>query len=464
MQSRSGNQNTFNNVIISTITITIMCMIWNILFKPSIITAIIPAAMYICFGYIYIRYEPFLFMLTFLFYYSQMTAIISGIYIESGTFIPEEMIYSEATGSTARLVLFHMIFIVTLIYCIKKLLPKVISKAIFYKISISDTICYFFYCIAAISLLVGLTGILIYGTPLLLKISRFQYYLIINPIFLSIIRKYYIIPFIAGYIIAIKKDNRLHLISCISILLLLVVILILYGDKFSALSIYIYLFFFPYLTLNLYKRINTNPIPLKKPFFILLVTLLFFLPLIYYHYSNEMAGSRSAVLEQVTNRIFALQGHVWWGVDSIVNSGSYYPSDQRNKELQAIISLSEPNYYTGMHFLMSIISPSIISESFIRDGVNFTMGYPAIALYLFGYIGIIPFQIFISFIVSIIIIYLIYSITCNNIIHLILSCKLLMMTYDSLTTGNLYVLFSKESLLVLCLILITLKPYATRHN
>ena len=75
-----------------------------------------------------------------------------------------------------------------------------------------------------------------------------------------------------------------------------------------------------------------------------------------------------------------------------LTTSSLFTIDYYQNFIQEIIEIINPtaeHLTVGMRELMITLSPSR-AYRFIQDGVNFTMGYPAIIIYNFGiYLGII---------------------------------------------------------------------------
>lgn len=86
-------------------------------------------------------------------------------------------------------------------------------------------------------------------------------------------------------------------------------------------------------------------------------------------------------------RALALQGDVWWAVDTKV-LGGYNGIAQLGVELLGLFG-DDGAQNTGIYYLMRLIMPESRFNNYIWGNATLTAGYPAIDIAIFGYIGAI---------------------------------------------------------------------------
>ena len=186
--------------------------------------------------------------------------------------------------------------------------------------------------------------------------------------------------------------------------------------------------------------------------------------LILYRYSTVFSSKPPLVsLEQ---RV-ALQGHLWWGVDLHYLQGTLPipPAVQRGNELRALMSPGGPKQSepVGMTLLMRTVAPTRLVDGYIKQGIRFTMGFPAIGLYLFGPYGLVVVEVLAALFVVLSAWYLLSAIWTARVLRGLVAYKIFLLGYEVLTVGNLYEVLSYKSLLYLSLALLVEAYYgATR--
>lgn len=164
-----------------------------------------------------------------------------------------------------------------------------------------------------------------------------------------------LVAFLAGFV-AIKKEDGLTLKEIAKHLIPIYFLQIVYGETFTAIFTATVFFLIPICSENRgIALIYKNKTKILVAIFSAAAALLSFKFLGSY---VAGIGSGSAVM---INRVLALQGQVWWAIftfgDQLSNNG-----------------------YEGIKLLMYKISPADVFDAYSSQGVNFTMGYPAILL------------------------------------------------------------------------------------
>lgn len=441
------SKNIFNYSLIKIgiIFVNIVLLIYGVNYEYQYYMSIISAIFFIMYLVVLYKYRYEIFILAMPFYMSQLGTIASNVLIEKGTYLTELMTYSYTTGSTIKLVFYNIIFfeIISLIFCI-------LTKNIKIKYKYNKKICNLILCLVSTLIIISFIGLIIDGVPIFMKIDRIQY---VNNyqsfIFNKVSGQLYIGVFVLGMICGISyisKDIKIFK-RCVFMYCCVIVYFILRGDKFSGLVNIIYLFFIPLATI-LYKYQNFKP-KISKLIIVGIVLGIIFLSIINYHYSNI---NKSESTDRVKERISA-QGQVWWAIDRSVSYGNEASSSEISNEIRSYFNTNIDKTDIGLNKLMKVIAPMDISNSFIKNKVNFTMGYPAIGLYLYGYIGLILFQIIYGILLAICIIYMYKIILSRDYFSAIIIGKIYIEMIGSLSMGNLYNVFSKEVLIYILILI-----------
>ena len=290
---------------------------------------------------------------------------------------------------------------------------------------------YVAYIIIILTLFIS---IYVFGSPLLQKIDRFVYWT--NhpyPIIMSVKTKLTILSFMSGLLIA----NRYTRMRCIhyAAMLLVVILNVLLGEKFSGIYSSIVLYLMPIAVTNS-NHFYDKLVSLKN-ISITIVIMLMLSSLIFYQYS-KIYGGAGAVLEIVGSRVFGLQGHVWWGVDDNVNrtKGNY------NINYDILFGKSKLDENAGMYSLMYAVSPRVIVDNYIEKNARFTMANPAIGLYALGPYGLIVYQIVTGALFGYFCFYFTRQIIKKHFIRSVVVCFMYLAAFEALIMGNWYIIVS----------------------
>ena len=220
---------------------------------------------------------------------------------------------------------------------------------------------------------------------------------------------------------------------------------ILQGEKFSGPFASTFIFFFPVLlnySLNIKQRlkiITFLKISVPIGVFIGIAT-----ALILIQYQEIHVGDP---FELFKLRV-AAQGQVWWGIDAIVYEGltSKETEEQLYKELfDRSPAISGESSEKGLNFLMELISPSEVIEGYFERGVRFSMGYPAITLFLFGYLGVLLSEFLIAPIFIILLVYAASKILKGHVLRAFICLRVILIPLeDVFLMGEFYRLFRVE--------------------
>ena len=431
------SKNTFTGAVL--VCIAILVVLTNAM--PKIEYAIISIVLLILYFYVIYKYEPNVFMLLLLLMFGQLSAIVSNAYIESGGFILEQIRYGYTTGSTVRLVAYNIVFIVASV-SVYNALSNI--KAFNYRYicnKVPMAYLYFIYIIITIMFMLLLGGLIVYGSPLIMKIDRFEYW---NnhpmPILESIRYKMNIVALLLGMIHANNTIGITNKRCNITMLILIFFINILYGDKFSGAILTLCLFITPLAFNAIVKygklHISYRMVAYGVAFVVIIVTL------ISYHY-RDIARS-SQVKELIIARALGLQGHVWWGIDEIYfrKGSAEYPNPCPKDRWRVLLGEKLGESETGMNALMYEVSPAKLVNDYIERKVRFTMGNPAIALYTLGYGWLIIYQILTSILYTLFMMYFRKQIMSFNIFRASICTLIFLGMVEAVVMGNIYFIYS----------------------
>lgn len=285
-----------------------------------------------------------------------------------------------------------------------------------------------FYIVIIIPLVFTIYNGLINSFPLLNNQDRYQYWSSQSNLFATFYGQLFLSSFLAGFLY--DRSKKSSVLFLISILLLQ----LLFANKFSALLFSLFLF---YTTILLTKPSSLSWRSLVYILFLTLLLLSFSLylvsSLVYYDSFQEYQ-----IVEKILERL-VLQGHVFWGVVSKVGLFNFSTNDFFHEILSAIGHGNGELY--GMQKLMVLVGGDVGWQR-IEQGADFTMAYPATIYYFSGVIGIFFVQFFyISFYV--LILFLIKHAIRNGYILLLIPLgKILISTIGFFGIGNLELLIS----------------------
>lgn len=160
-----------------------------------------------------------------------------------------------------------------------------------------------------------------------------------------------------------------------------------WGNKFSALLLVVFFYFIPGVVS--YRKTYGVAYPVfRRTFLFGVIFLLVIISLVLLQYERFQSRGLDAG-EQLIERVLVLQGHVWWGsVNEVLLVGADY--DQAVKEFGAVFSSQGP---VGMQYIMKKLAPEYLYSNYFESGVEFTGGYPAILILIFGFFGGVLFSV-----------------------------------------------------------------------
>lgn len=249
-----------------------------------------------------------------------------------------------------------------------------------------------------------------------------------------------LLAFLAGLNFAIYSEKQKRNLSKV-VLAMCIVMQITYGETFTAIATSIFFFSFPIIS-----KKETLAIMLKNKTKILITVSAIFGTLAAYKFSGQYISGIGSSADVMINRVLALQGQVWWHIYSFNNQ------------------ITDENY-SGIQLLMYNIAPPDVFNAYNSNGINFTMGYPAILISEYRATALLPHAI-ISIAFGSIIALLHTTIKTKKIFSAIATLKLYSHYFVIITNGETQNLISAKSLIYIVIIAIffTLESGKTIHH
>lgn len=384
---------------------------------------------YIMFFLIVYIERQYLFFIFLPLAFPHLTAIISNLYIDTGTYISELSTYSESTGAVNRLVFLVMtMFIVAITlsnYCIKRFR----FQQYYLKFSVKGFERNFINTFSFFVISILLLGLIKWGTPLSLSEQRFEYWASHPfPMLRGILYQTYLIGFLAGCGYYHSKSKK----TLMFIMLMVIITNLLYGEKFT--GIYLPLMYYVIGYMISYYIINNKGrklVTIGVATSVLLVLLIVF-SIVYYQY-KYIHNVGNDVVGYIIARIFSLQGEVWWGIDHYYFAGNLSP-----KVKYLFEEGTSCENYGGLYYLMREIAPWSLVSAYCERGVTFTMGFPAIGLATIGFFNTILFCFIAGLLLALTAVLVIDSIRNKNYIAMFVSFKVILIETHALAMGNVY--------------------------
>ena len=386
--------------------------------------------------YVYIiatRCNKYIFLvLPFVFSYS--SAIIAELYFElNNLYIIEINEFTRATGALSRLVLYDVLFFSSAYWIYTKLVDDKTDLVLEIQ---REKVIWIIFLLLSIALIVGLW---IYGSPVLNGQDRYAYWFldVQDPFIKAIHYNYAIAILLLSFLF---DERRKIVVICI---IIAAIITMLGGEKFTQFINWIFYFMMVYFVRH--EVILSSKIKVKL-FFVFSSIIIILICLISYHYT-ELSGSSDALEDMFIMR-FASQGQIWWGVDKLI-SDLDNNVDVFFQEMHYWLDfkLDEDIIYNfGMYKVMSVISTQERVLRYLDLGIRFTLGWPGVGLYYFGYFGLIFAQLIFGTLLGWWCAITYKVIKKANIVKVLILIELYRYLVEAFVMGNMYVLFSIKGL------------------
>ena len=433
-------------------TLAYLAVFAEALFGHGVLFAALGWSLVATFAVVLARLEPTLFVMSFMLFLANMGAITGGLLIEFGAYVSEQERYGFATGSTIRLAFYWLAFLTVSTFGYRALhrhrrQPRRGPDAV----RLSTAWRWSLYSLAGVLVLVVFVALFVNGSPLLERTDRFTYWRTnAIPFLQPIHNQASTAVFLVGLAFAFAP-RKLERAIALLIALVFLIYFVFQGEKFTALTHVVFAFLLPVAV-----RTLSSPgarIPLAKTLVAGAILAGALTGLILFQYQT-IFGSADPVARLVQR--VALQGHVWWGVDERIRAGELpvEPATQRAHELAALLKIQPPTDEVGMAHLMRTVAPLNLVERYERQGIRFTMGYPAIGLYLFGPVGLLVLQAVAAMLFVGLFSYMAWAIGHARVLHGVIAYKLYYELHGPFTMGELHDLTNPKILVFLALALL----------
>lgn len=415
-------------------------------FGPAVWTADLAVVLYIAVGLLFFWFFTLHFMLLAPYYIAQLTAVISNAYLERGVYISEQYRHSYTTGSTLGLVTYTLIFMAVAIAVFSALAPgwKLRAYLVRWKPTFNKYIMAGLFGLILLVVVVSGVSLALFGSPLTTEVTRFEYWKSHPfPYLWRLFMQFAQVAFLLGVIHAFSQKKSYRAASILALLVFLL-INILHGDKFSSNFWCLVSYAVGYFTVRALLDAKRPPVLKLMPYAMSAVVV--FYALISWSYQNIDKVGSDAVAQYMFDRAFALQGHTWWGIDELMKSG------QKAVGLESLFHVHSAVDPGGLYLLMFAIAPPRSVEFYLEQGITFTMGGPAIAVYTLGYFLAGVYQIVAGIMVGACLAYLLTKIARKQLFLALVALKINWVMNLSFNMGNPYLFFSATFALYLAIV------------
>ncbi len=327
------------------------------------------------------KYKRYSILLGYLFL-QQNWSVISCYYNDFGIYNPELFRYTQPSFATSRLVLFYLIFnlgfwLAGLVIANRSLLKVGFTIPVTNPLAALKIATYGLFVIVAayVANSFATNGILVLN-----GIYRGEAYKSLDA-FGKILHDF---GFIFIFTLGFFRKTRKRFQASDAFFILMVLYYMSIGHKFSGLLDLMV----NYLTPVWARRIYEDPmasLASRKTFALGLIGVAIVVSVVFTQYNMSTNGSE-LVLQLFIDRLFAMQGHIWWAVDDQVFTLGHYHHSHWLDELNAILFPgSVPEEAVGMKYLLGNILGWEIASKIFETGYLYTMAYPAILIVTFPY-------------------------------------------------------------------------------
>ncbi len=398
----------------------------------------------------YPRYFTFFLFVSFM----QLWALISCFYNDTGIYNLELFRFTEQTMATTRLGIMYVLFNIGFIAMAYIIGDKALINREYTlkggKIHLGNFTLLIYFGVLAIALYL-VYRLSVNGIPIFAGLDRLRYVKQAGTIEQLLVVYGQLIAFMLGLF-----GNHRKLFSFPNVVFAgFLVYAVLTGHKFSFLFILLISYTTPLFIRYVYAHSDFKLFRFRYMMVATVVCTVFLL-LAYNTYRRIFDGFEGAQTLLV-NRVFAMQGEMWWAIDYDRTTFDTYDSRHWQTELARVLSPeSTPVEEVGMRYLMvQAVGPKKAYMLF-DNGYLYTMTYPAILIATMPYLlaGII--QLLAGCFFFVLLYYLYYSIIYKHHIRSLIAFLIIIPFVTVLFTGNFFV-FLSIGIGIKLLILITLE-------
>lgn len=395
------------------------------------------------------RYSRVAFILLLSYIFFRVTTLFSTIGIEFGAEMPELDMFGEATGATIRLAIVYVFFITVAAVVIERWY-EVINNTVIRTSVISARV----WVSALLFFVILLSFTVLYiggevGYPMLTGVSRLAFREDVDSkIFLLYISNRNIIVVLLGLVIATSSDMRRKIsIGCF---ILILIVSLLFGEKFTSLISMLVFIMTPSLILN--RQLQS--FSLTRLIIILIFGAALTVPVILsvYGWSDDPA----IAIERLVGR-FAGQGQLWYVADR--DTGSMFEFDlqafQHNLKSFSSLNGSELSnvhpHFGAKYFMFKYMNDSLLFLFLETKALSLTFGFEPYMLVTNGWAGqLLPLTLC-AIIYASNLSYLLFGLIKRDPVSVFLAMKIFIWVNIALQQGELWLIFGIKTLLVVVL-------------
>lgn len=316
----------------------------------------------------YLR-EMHLAIVNFIFIFSFLFSALAVVSVEFGVYLPEIQSFTFFSGAAAKNITLMVLFIVVMQSVTRwasNLSPRFISRIKHLDSLGLKTL----PLVAFILVIIYITILIIYGSPLLRGVDRFFFWRSIAPGWFRYVHS--LMPQLA-FVIAFACCARKLSTAAASIWGIMAVLAVVAGgEKFSGLLSMLIFAAIPFFVMS-DKRVK-HPLRVILIFSILVVALLGVVLISY------MSIYGDAFYDKLIVRL-SLQGQMLWALDQRAD----FSAQELQVIVQALLGIGASDVESGMPYLMYLIAPSKLVDSYLSGGASFTAPFPANIQFFWGY-------------------------------------------------------------------------------
>jgi len=361
-----------------------------------------------------------------------------------GAYTPELEEWMSATGALVRLIFYLLVFFFAAwlafsyrrpVEPLREMQPdmqKVLLVA----------------CVGAI--LAIIYAYIVMGVPLLDHLNKYMYWR-------ESVQAYPIVDFAKGHVLMLmiglfliwkrRQESVLWLLF-----LTFVVLQVLGGEKYTGFASWLSFFVLVYLVRHTFHftRKNLRYVCGGLAWFTVFISVM-----VFYHYNGFSDTATVPFQERLFSRL-AEQGQIWWAIDQQMSLGEMHLSafaKETASWFQWSLPAKELKGELGIYSMMELVTRHEIVLSYWSRSVNFTEAYPAIALYWFGYIGCVFFQILMGVLFGLFLRLYYRAVRRADMVCVFLLTTVYNRINQALGMGNFYALFNLKTIVAILLAL-----------
>jgi hypothetical protein len=294
---------------------------------------------------------------------------LATVVVEYGVFLPEIRAYTFFSGAAARNI-FMMIFFIAVMQSIFLLVCNTFRGLVVRVKGVDTVLLQLLPAFCFFLLLLYVMILLVYGSPLLMGVDRFYFWKSIAPSWFRYVHS--LMPqlaFIISFAYCLGNVTR-----TVAVLwgVIAVLSVIAGGEKFSGLFLMLVFAALPIFALR--AKASGNSVKILFGFSVFIILMMGVVSLSYIGIYGD------AFYDRIVVRL-SLQGQMLWALDqhASLSALSY------DVVLRSLFGLGGTVNDSGMPYLMYLVAPTELVDSYLAGGATFTAPFPANIQLFFGY-------------------------------------------------------------------------------